>query len=91
MMSKGPRYFSESFFEDWMVWKNFAFTKVLSPEFRRKDPVLVCGLLIAFLKLLNIDLELTMEFSVMTSNNVSELSLYSRSVLSEVLLSTVVV
>jgi hypothetical protein len=29
--------------------------------FQRKDPVLVCGLLIAFLGLLNIDPELAME------------------------------
>jgi hypothetical protein len=31
MMSKGPRYFSESFFEGRVVRKNFAFTKALSP------------------------------------------------------------
>jgi hypothetical protein len=31
MMSKGPRYFSESFFEGRVVQKNFAFTKALSP------------------------------------------------------------
>jgi hypothetical protein len=30
MMSKGPRYFSESFFEGQVVQKNFAFTKALS-------------------------------------------------------------
>jgi hypothetical protein len=31
MISKGPRYFLESFFEGQVVWKNFAFTKALSP------------------------------------------------------------
>jgi hypothetical protein len=31
-------------------------------EFWRRDPVLACGLLIAFLGLLNIDLEFAMEF-----------------------------
>jgi hypothetical protein len=61
MMLEGPRYFSESFFEGWVVWKNFAFTKALSPTLRR-DLVLVCRLLIAFLGLLNIDLEFAMEF-----------------------------
>jgi hypothetical protein len=30
-MSKGPRYFLESFFEGQVVWKNFTFTKALSP------------------------------------------------------------
>jgi hypothetical protein len=32
-------------------------------EFQRRDPVLVCGLLIVFLGLLNIDPEFAMEFS----------------------------
>jgi hypothetical protein len=36
---------------------------VSSLEFRKRDLVLVCRLLIAFLGLLNIDLELAMEFS----------------------------
>jgi hypothetical protein len=31
MISKGFRYFSESFFEGRVVQKNFAFTKALSP------------------------------------------------------------
>jgi hypothetical protein len=63
-MSKGPRYFSKSFFEGRVVRKNFAFTKALSPTLNSEEGSgsLVRGLLIAFLGLLNIDLEFAMEF-----------------------------
>jgi hypothetical protein len=45
--------------------EELCFTKsfVSNLEFQRRDPVLVCGMLIAFLGLLNIDPELAMEFS----------------------------
>jgi hypothetical protein len=39
MMSKGPRYFSESFFEGRVVQKNFAFTKALSPTLNSKGEI----------------------------------------------------
>jgi hypothetical protein len=45
--------------EELRYYKSF----VSNLEFQRRDPVLVRGLLVAFLGLLNIDLELAMEFS----------------------------
>jgi hypothetical protein len=45
--------------EEFCFYKSF----VSNLELWRRDPVLVCGLLIAFLGLLNIDPELAMEFS----------------------------
>jgi hypothetical protein len=45
--------------EELRFYKSF----VSNLEFRRRDLVLVCGLLIVFLGLLNIDPELAMEFS----------------------------
>jgi hypothetical protein len=64
MILKGPRYFLESFFEGWVVQEELCFYKsfVSSLELWRRDPVLVCGLLIVFLKLLNIDSEFAMVF-----------------------------
>jgi hypothetical protein len=44
--------------EEFHFYKSF----VSNLEFRRRDPVLVCGLLIAFLGLLDIDLEFAIEF-----------------------------
>jgi hypothetical protein len=44
--------------EELCFYKNF----VSNLEFWRRDPVLVCGLLIAFLGLLDIDPELAMKF-----------------------------
>jgi hypothetical protein len=44
--------------EELRFYKSF----VSNLEFQRRDPVLVCGLLIAFLGLLNIDLEFAIEF-----------------------------
>jgi hypothetical protein len=45
--------------EELRFYKSF----VSNLEFQRRDPILVCRLLIAFLGLLNIDPELAMEFS----------------------------
>jgi hypothetical protein len=44
--------------EELHFYKSF----VSNLEFQRRDPVLVCGLLIALLGLLNIDPEFVMEF-----------------------------
>jgi hypothetical protein len=39
MISKGPRYFLESFFEGQVVQKNFAFTKALSPTLNSRGGI----------------------------------------------------
>src|SRR5260221_644519 len=51
IISKGPRFFSASFLEGWVVWKNFAFMYAQSPTLKAGGGI--CCSLVVFLGLRN--------------------------------------